>query len=415
MPRFQLQIREPGAGPRLVPIVEEMTLGHARRADVRLEDPDVGNELFRVGEAEGVVFVEGLSRTGLLRAGSTVIEFGQRVPLAPGAILSVGRTTLSVVDTATVAGNDVERTMVSSGGYRPGTPKPAAPTQQQPPAPAAAPQPAAAPHVDKTQVRAGGYRPGTGAAAPQPPSPEPQPVAPPPPSPPRAQEPPPPQPVAPAAVPLPVEAREHTIVATRGGTGGSAQGESLEARCKATNARLFLKSDSIKRTIRLVAALNRVGRLEGAEVSIPNKAVSEQHAEIRFDGANWQLRDCGSTNGTTLDGAAVALDPKPLHNNSFVTFGIFRAVFLCHDAEGKDRPSELRAVRWLAQQGKLPKQVAQELTTTCRNDPSLSVAEVLLRETPVDPSDWGAAMQAARKPAGPVGSILSMLSRVFSR
>lgn len=205
------------------------------------------------------------------------------------------------------------------------------------------------------------------------------------------------------------------MVAPRDGAAGNAPGESLDARCRAANARLFLKSDSIKRPIRLLAAVNRVGRVEGAEVSIPNKAVSEQHAEILFDGATWSVRDCGSTNGTTVDGVPVARDPKPLHNNSFVTFGIFRAVFLCHDAAGKDRPAELRAVRWLAQQGKLPKQVAQELTTTCRNDPSLSVAEVLLRETPVDPSDWGAAMQVACKPAGPVGSILSMLSRVFSR
>lgn len=240
-------------------------------------------------------------------------------------------------------------------------------------------------------------------------------MAPPPAPPPRTQEPPPPQPVAPAAAPLPAEAQERTILAPRSGAEGSAHSEPLEARCKATNARLFLKSDSIKRSIRLVAAVNGVGRVEGAEISIPNKAVSEQHAEIRFDGANWLLRDCGSTNGTTLDGAPVAREPKPLRNNSFVTFGVFRAVFLCKDAEGKDRPLELRAVRWLTQQGRLSKQVAQELTHTCRNEPQLSVAEVLLRETQLDPSDWAAAMTAARKPSGPMGSILSLFSRVFSR
>lgn len=55
-----------------------------------------------------------------------------------------------------------------------------------------------------------------------------------------------------------------------------------------------------------------IGRDEGVDLCIPVQSVSRRHAEIRWEGAQWLLRDLGSRNGTLLDGQRVhesALEP----------------------------------------------------------------------------------------------------------
>lgn len=496
MMRFHLQIREPGAEPRSVPVGEELTIGHARRADICLQDAAVGNELFRVGVENGTVFVEGLSRAGLLRFGNQTIGFGQRQELGNGATLSVGGCTLQLLDTARSAAGgtappaeDMERTMMPGKGYRPGqsqlpaqqptpsrpagdpeqtvpTTKGYRPGQQPGPAPQPAPaptKPPAADAVEQTMVPGKGYRPGqqagpgpqatTGQATPhtaaageqtsmpakgyrpgqqQDPQ-QPQSATAAAAAAPVAQGSTPQAANAPAGAP-PVQAaqppgdeiertlpdariRESNTGANQSVAAGaaSAPDSSLEARCRDSRARLFLKADSLKRSVPLRQLGNRVGRSPDAEVSIPNRMVSELHAILEFGDNGWTIRDLGSTNGTMLGEQVVQGDPHRLTNHALVSFGTIRALFLCEDASAKDAAHELRAVRWLVSKGKLPKQVADDLAARRRADPSLPVAETLLQQTTVTPSDWAEGMLAASSAAGPLGSLFSVLGRIFSR
>lgn len=47
----------------------------------------------------------------------------------------------------------------------------------------------------------------------------------------------------------------------------------------------------------------RVGRTRASKMQIKDPSVSERHGEFVLEGENWKLRDVGSSNGTTLNGA----------------------------------------------------------------------------------------------------------------
>lgn len=55
----------------------------------------------------------------------------------------------------------------------------------------------------------------------------------------------------------------------------------------------------------------RVGRTRAAPLQLQDPAVSERHAELKWTGCRWELRDLGSSNGTTLNGTL--LQPKGVH------------------------------------------------------------------------------------------------------
>lgn len=49
----------------------------------------------------------------------------------------------------------------------------------------------------------------------------------------------------------------------------------------------------------------RVGRTKASPIQIKDPSVSEKHAEIRFEDGQWQIRDLGSSNGTSVNGKEV--------------------------------------------------------------------------------------------------------------
>ncbi|HSR64830.1 MAG TPA: FHA domain-containing protein, partial [Xanthomonadaceae bacterium] len=48
-----------------------------------------------------------------------------------------------------------------------------------------------------------------------------------------------------------------------------------------------------------------VGRAAEAGLRLDHPSVSRAHAELRFDGAHWELRCLGSKNGSFVDGIRV--------------------------------------------------------------------------------------------------------------
>jgi len=59
-----------------------------------------------------------------------------------------------------------------------------------------------------------------------------------------------------------------------------------------------------------------VGRGPGVDRAFDDPAMSRQHAAIEFTGTGLRIRDLGSTNGTTLNGAAVK-SAELRHGDSF--------------------------------------------------------------------------------------------------
>jgi hypothetical protein len=58
--------------------------------------------------------------------------------------------------------------------------------------------------------------------------------------------------------------------------------------------------------LQLLAALTKVGRAGSSDVVLTDGLVSSHHAELRWTGSHWELRDLDSRNGTTLNGRRLA-------------------------------------------------------------------------------------------------------------
>jgi phosphoserine phosphatase RsbU/P len=80
----------------------------------------------------------------------------------------------------------------------------------------------------------------------------------------------------------------------------------------------------------LPAGTVTLGRANDCTVPIRDRFLSRKHAEIGHDGRAWFVRDCGSVNGTMLNGARV-VDRLPLKNGDRITLGDSELVF--HEAE----------------------------------------------------------------------------------
>ncbi len=71
-------------------------------------------------------------------------------------------------------------------------------------------------------------------------------------------------------------------------------------------ARLLIKTEGLpNRTLELRLGVNRVGRVPENELQINHTTVSSHHCELMVTNDGVYLRDCGSTNGTFLNGEPV--------------------------------------------------------------------------------------------------------------
>jgi hypothetical protein len=65
-----------------------------------------------------------------------------------------------------------------------------------------------------------------------------------------------------------------------------------------------------------------IGRAMGSTLRLDKKYISAQHAEIRWTGHHWEIKDLNSTNGTYLDGVRLAArEERHLRVGSKIGFG----------------------------------------------------------------------------------------------
>jgi len=71
-----------------------------------------------------------------------------------------------------------------------------------------------------------------------------------------------------------------------------------------------------------------IGRIDTNDFILPDYAISKQHAVIEIKAEGWLLRDCGSTNGTFLNGARLEKKPVSLADRDVVAFARYEFAFL---------------------------------------------------------------------------------------
>jgi len=72
-----------------------------------------------------------------------------------------------------------------------------------------------------------------------------------------------------------------------------------------------------------------VGRAEedGIDLVIPEASISKRHCTFAVDGGAVVLSDCGSTNGTSVNGEAVAAAPVRLAGGETISLGRLQLTF----------------------------------------------------------------------------------------
>jgi hypothetical protein len=75
-----------------------------------------------------------------------------------------------------------------------------------------------------------------------------------------------------------------------------------------------------------------IGRIDGNDFIMPDYAISKKHAVIEIKRGSYLLSDCGSTNGTMLNGKRVGSKPLALHDRDLISFARYEFSFLFPDS-----------------------------------------------------------------------------------
>jgi DNA-binding NtrC family response regulator len=78
-----------------------------------------------------------------------------------------------------------------------------------------------------------------------------------------------------------------------------------------------------------------LGRNSRNAVVLDDRYASKRHAEVYYDGSKWVIRDCGSTNGTRVNGKRIN-DPTPLLDGAVVAIGDVTLRFVLRAMDSTD-------------------------------------------------------------------------------
>ncbi len=71
-----------------------------------------------------------------------------------------------------------------------------------------------------------------------------------------------------------------------------------------------------------------IGRIDGNDMIMPDYAISKQHAILEIKRENYAIMDCGSTNGTMVNGKRLDKKPVSLQDGDVVGFARYEFTFL---------------------------------------------------------------------------------------
>jgi hypothetical protein len=71
-----------------------------------------------------------------------------------------------------------------------------------------------------------------------------------------------------------------------------------------------------------------IGRIDGNDFIMPDYAISKNHALIEVKRDSYLLKDCGSTNGTLLNGTRLQNKPAEIRDRDVISFARYEFTFL---------------------------------------------------------------------------------------
>jgi hypothetical protein len=71
-----------------------------------------------------------------------------------------------------------------------------------------------------------------------------------------------------------------------------------------------------------------IGRVDGNDMIMPDYAISKQHAILEIRRGSYSIRDCDSTNGTSVNGKRLDKKPVQLKDGDVVGFARYEFTFL---------------------------------------------------------------------------------------
>lgn len=184
-----------------------------------------------------------------------------------------------------------------------------------------------------------------------------------------------------------------------GEEGGAAANLAMLAAFKASRARIVIADDAI-RTIgdidKIEYFIGRAG--EATSLAIENKAVSTNHAVIRFDKKQFTIEDLSSSNGTFVDNERLEANQRQkLKPETHVRFGSINALFVVDsDSDGItiDPKRYRNAVEVLIVEGTLPASQRDDAIRDAQAE-GRHPGEILLQKGLISVEDWLRAYKKA--------------------
>lgn len=121
-----------------------------------------------------------------------------------------------------------------------------------------------------------------------------------------------------------------------------------------------------------------LGRASDCTIPIRDRFLSRHHAEIVFASGEWIVRDCGSVNGTLLNGARLAA-PTPLRRGDRIGLGDSEVVF-----HPEDTPSQLIAIDSSSHAKNLAIPIRDALSDQERTNVLASLAVQFIEDRPMN-------------------------------
>ena len=162
---------------------------------------------------------------------------------------------------------------------------------------------------------------------------------------------------------------------------------------------LIVKRGTLRRRFQVQDARAVIGRGEGCAIRLLEGSVSDQHAELSFDGSGFLLRDLDSANGTRLRERELQNVREDVRCHDLVGFGVVEGVFLTADgtAAAAARKLQKNAARRLVRDQRLSREEYREALRQVSEDGRRHLAEIVLLETAVEPAEWASSIAAARR------------------
>jgi pSer/pThr/pTyr-binding forkhead associated (FHA) protein len=159
--------------------------------------------------------------------------------------------------------------------------------------------------------------------------------------------------------------------------------------------RLVISGGGIHRVARISHPTFFIGRQEGCQLVLQHPYISDVHVRIGYDGQFFLIEDCGSKNGTYIDGARLAPGETPtLYSETRVTLGAIDALFI-FDEDGISTSTHEDAGRRLAAQRRVTKSELKEAQRSAAAE-KRHVGELLIESKAIQITDWVDAYREAR-------------------